>query len=55
MSYIRLYLNHREEVSTTSKRKKSGNQDNTVKYIVLVTAILNLIRSLVDIIQKLTG
>lgn len=35
--------------------KKNGNQDKTVKIIVLVTAILNLIRSVVDLIEKLTG
>lgn len=36
-----------------SKTKKSGNQDKTLKIIVLVTAVLNLIRSIVDIINKL--
>lgn len=38
-----------------AKKKKNGNQDTTVKIIVLVTAILNLIRSVVDLIEKLTG
>lgn len=35
-------------------KQKKGNQDKTVKIIVLVTAILNLIRALVDLIAKLT-
>ena len=35
--------------------KKGGNQDLTLKIIVLVTAILNLVKALVDIIKSLTG
>jgi len=38
-----------------SKQKKSGNQDKTIKIIVLVTAILNLIKTLVDIVKQCTG
>ena len=34
------------------KGKKSGNQDKTLKTIVLVTAILNLIEVLIEIIKK---
>ena len=34
------------------KGKKSGNQDMTLKTIVLVTAILNLIEVLIGIIKK---
>lgn len=33
--------------------KKSGNQDTALKAIILVTAILNLIKALVDLINKL--
>lgn len=36
-----------------SGKKKSGNEDRTVKYIVLVTAILNLIKTLIDLISEL--
>lgn len=38
-----------------ARKKKSGNQDTTLKIIVLITAILNLIRSIVDCIKQLTG
>ena len=36
-----------------AKKKKNGNQDKTLQIIVLVTAILNLIRAVFDIIEKL--
>ncbi len=36
-----------------SKKKKSGNQDLLVKSIILATAALNLIKSVVDLIMKL--
>ena len=36
-----------------ARQKKKGNQDKTLKNLVLVTAILNLIRSLIDLINKL--
>ena len=35
-----------------SKKKKNGNQDKTLKILILITAILNLIKSAVDLIQK---
>jgi len=35
------------------KKKQSGNKNDTLQKLVLVTAILNLIKSLVDIISKL--
>ena len=34
-------------------KKKSGNQDKALKTIVLVTAILNLIRAVADLIERL--
>lgn len=34
------------------KPKKNGNQDETLKILILITAILNLIKSVVDFIQK---
>ena len=36
-----------------AKKKKKGNQDKTLQIIVLVTAILNLIRAVFDILEKL--
>ena len=35
-------------------KKKSGNKDSTIHTIVFVTAILNLVKSILDIIEKLT-
>ena len=37
------------------KKKKGSNQDLAVKLIILITAILNLVKALVDIIKSLTG
>ena len=36
-----------------SRKKKNGKQDTTLKIIVLLTAILNLIKALVDLINRL--
>ncbi len=36
-----------------ARQKKKGSQDKTVKSLILATAILNLIRSLVDLVSKL--
>lgn len=36
------------------RKKKNGNKDKTLQIIVLVTAILNLVQSLIDLISKLT-
>lgn len=36
-----------------ARGKKNGNQDKPVKVIILVTAILNLIRSIVDLVETL--
>ena len=35
-----------------NKKKKNGNQDKTLQIIILVTAILNLIKSISDLMQK---
>lgn len=35
-----------------ARQKKKGDQDKTLKTLILVTAILNLIKSLVDLINK---
>ncbi len=37
-----------------SGKKKSGKQDTALKLIVLLTAILNLVKALIDLISKLT-
>ena len=36
-----------------SRKNKNRNEDGTLKYIVLITAILNLIKTLIDLISKL--
>ena len=36
-----------------ARKKKKGDQDKTLKTLVLVTTILNLIKSLIDLINKL--
>lgn len=36
-------------------KKKNRNEDKTLKTLLLITAILNLIRALMDIIKNLTG
>lgn len=35
-------------------KKKSGNQDATLKKVILITAILNMLKALIDLIDKLT-
>ena len=35
-----------------SKKKKNGNQEKTLTVLVLVTAILNLIKAIIDLIEK---
>lgn len=38
-----------------SRRRNSGNQDDRlVKVIILITATLNLIETIIDLINKLT-
>lgn len=37
-----------------SQKKKSGNKDSALQAIVLITAILNLVKSLIDLIERLT-
>lgn len=36
-----------------ARKKKKGDHDKTLKTLIMVTTILNLIRSLVDLINKL--
>ncbi len=38
-----------------ASKKKNGNQDKDLKTIILITAILNLIKALIDLIRDLTG
>ena len=35
------------------RQKKSGNKDKTLTIIVFITAILNLIKAVYDIVEKL--
>lgn len=38
------------------KQKKSGNpEDRRLKVIILITAALNLVKALIDLIKTLTG
>lgn len=37
----------------SQRKKKGGNQDKFLKIIVLITAILNLIDKLIDLISRL--
>lgn len=36
------------------RKKKSGHEDETLKIIVFVTALLNLAKALIDIISRLS-
>ena len=36
-------------------KKKSGKKDSGLQPIVFLTALLNLIKSLIDVIKNLTG
>ena len=36
-------------------KKKSGKKDSGLQTIVFLTALLNLIKSLIDVIKNLTG
>lgn len=38
-----------------TKKHRHDKDDSTIKYIILITAVLNLVRSVVDIIKNLTG
>ena len=38
-----------------SGKKKSGKQDHRLETIVFLTAILNLVKALIDLIDRLTG
>ena len=53
---IKIYnvFRKQKEVSAMARKKKNGNKDKTLQIIVLVTAILNLVQSLIDLISKLT-
>ena len=36
------------------RKKKDGDKDKTLQIIVLITAILNLVKALIDLIIRLT-
>ena len=38
-----------------ARAKRNGKQDSALHNIVLLTAVLNLIKSLIDLIKNLTG
>ncbi len=37
-----------------ARKKKSGNKDKTLQTLVFVTAILNLVKAIIDFIERLT-
>ena len=43
-----------EKQMSKKKKQKKGDKNSNLEKVVLITAILNLIDKLVDIIQKLT-
>ena len=43
-----------KEVSKMARKKKNGNKDNALQAIVLITAILNLVKALIELIVRLT-
>ena len=44
-----------KEVNKMARKKKNGNKDKALQAIVLITAILNLVKSVVDLIDRLTS
>lgn len=36
------------------RKKKNGDKDKTLQAIVFITAVLNLVKALIDLIGKLT-
>ena len=53
-SYKHIILKSFYRVSTASKKKK-GRKNDTLEKLVLATAILSLIKALIDLINNLTG
>lgn len=43
-----------KEVNRMARKKKNGNKDKALQAIVLITAILNLVKALIDLIGRLT-
>lgn len=37
-----------------ARKKKNGDKDNALQAIVLITAILNLVKALIELIVRLT-
>lgn len=37
-----------------ARKKKNGDKDKTLQAIVFITAVLNLVKALIDLIGKLT-
>ena len=43
-----------KEVNKMAQKKKKGGKDFPLEKVVLATAILNLVKALIDLISKLT-
>lgn len=53
-----MYNNHvinRQEVNKMAQKKRNRSKNHSLEKIVLATAILNLIKALIEIIRELTG
>ena len=44
-----------KEVNKMAQKKKGGNKDQTLQKLVFATAILNLVKALIEIIRELSG
>ena len=47
--------NRGTEVNKMARKKKNGNKDKALQAIVLITAILNLVKAVIDLIIRLTS
>ena len=47
-------ITERKEEKPMGKKKKNGNQDKAAKLLILITALINLISAIIQLIGKLT-
>lgn len=38
-----------------ARKRKNGNQNDPLQTIILITAILNLVKALIDLVEQLTS
>ena len=51
-TYNSLVIN--EEVNKMNRSKKNGDKDKALQSIVFITALLNLVKALIDLVVRLT-